>query len=210
MSRWVPVEAFEHAGHAVFVSGEDGRVEYCNSAMAELLKLDRADIVGHRCWEIMRLRSPAGTKRCRAQSRCPIQSDVRIGPHQVFRPALLSVKGGDPIEVDLLAFAVSPPVERRCAILHVIKIAEEAGAVTANETSDVWERAAYSCLSQRELEVMRHLAKGESTNEIADSLFVSPATVRNHVRAILCKLKVHSRIEAITLPVRRRSTRSAH
>jgi DNA-binding NarL/FixJ family response regulator len=46
---------------------------------------------------------------------------------------------------------------------------------------------------------LRALAAGESTNSIAGELFISLATVRNHVRAILRKLEVNTRLEAVLI-----------
>jgi DNA-binding CsgD family transcriptional regulator len=202
MGRWIPVEAFEHADHPVFISDEDGRVEYCNSATADFLKRDRRAIEGQRCYEVMRLRSPEGRVLCRAE--CAVQTEARSGKLKKMRPALCTVNGDLPARVDLFTVAVSPPNGRRIAILHVIKASARVLGETAVEAGGHQEAAAYDCLSPREREVLRHLSGGEGTDEIARKLFVSRATVRNHVRAILSKLKVHSRIEAILMSAARR------
>jgi PAS domain S-box-containing protein len=52
-------------------------------------------------------------------------------------------------------------------------------------------------LSDRELEVLQLLAKGKTTKEIAEQLFISRTTVNNHVQHILKKLNAHTRLEAI-------------
>ena len=52
-------------------------------------------------------------------------------------------------------------------------------------------------LTPRQLEVLHHLAHGESTAQIADALGIQRETVRNHVRGILRALRVHSRLEAV-------------
>jgi LuxR family maltose regulon positive regulatory protein len=52
-------------------------------------------------------------------------------------------------------------------------------------------------LSERELEVLRHLASGLSPSEVARKLFLSPFTLKAHTQNIYTKLDVHSRIEAI-------------
>ena len=52
-------------------------------------------------------------------------------------------------------------------------------------------------LSERELEVLRHLSALLTTEEIAAEMFISVNTVRTHVRRILEKLAVSRRNEAV-------------
>ncbi|TMD90118.1 MAG: response regulator transcription factor [Chloroflexi bacterium] len=52
-------------------------------------------------------------------------------------------------------------------------------------------------LTAREREVLRLMAEGESSREIADRLGISYATVRSHIRSFDTKLGVHSKIEAV-------------
>jgi two-component system nitrate/nitrite response regulator NarL len=54
-------------------------------------------------------------------------------------------------------------------------------------------------LTSREWQVLDFLRQGLGTNEIARRLFVSPATVRSHVAAVLRKLRVPDREAAIAL-----------
>jgi two-component system nitrate/nitrite response regulator NarL len=51
-------------------------------------------------------------------------------------------------------------------------------------------------LTPRQLEILQHIAAGETTVQIADRLYLSPETVRWHVKAILRKLKARTRAEA--------------
>ena len=51
-------------------------------------------------------------------------------------------------------------------------------------------------LTQREVMVLQLLASGTSNQAIADKLTITGVTVRNHVRSVLHKLGVHSRLEA--------------
>jgi DNA-binding CsgD family transcriptional regulator len=52
-------------------------------------------------------------------------------------------------------------------------------------------------LTPRQLDVLRHLAAGHSTERIAEALGIAPDTVRNHIRGILSNLGVHSRLAAV-------------
>lgn len=52
-------------------------------------------------------------------------------------------------------------------------------------------------LSERELEVLQHLAAGRSNAEIAEALFLSEATVKTHVSHIFTKLGVRDRVQAV-------------
>ncbi len=56
-------------------------------------------------------------------------------------------------------------------------------------------------LTERELEVLEHVVKGESNREIAEHLGISSSTVKNHVSQILGKLNVASRTHAAALAV---------
>ncbi|MEU0516915.1 response regulator transcription factor [Streptosporangium sp. NPDC006007] len=59
-------------------------------------------------------------------------------------------------------------------------------------------------LTDREMEVLRLVAKGMNNRDIAKQLFISENTVKNHVRNILDKLQLHSRMEAVVYAVRER------
>jgi DNA-binding NarL/FixJ family response regulator len=57
------------------------------------------------------------------------------------------------------------------------------------------DRAA--ALTGRELDVLRLIAEGRGTTEIADALGISPLTVRVHVKNLLAKMHAHSKVEAV-------------
>lgn len=70
------------------------------------------------------------------------------------------------------------------------------------ELSAVSREGAHSKLTDRELEVLRLVATGLNNREAAKQLFISENTVKNHMRNILDKLQLHSRMEAVMYAVR--------
>ena len=54
-------------------------------------------------------------------------------------------------------------------------------------------------LTPRELEVLRHLARGLSNTEIAHELVIGDATIKTHVARIFSKLDLHDRAQAVVL-----------
>jgi DNA-binding NarL/FixJ family response regulator len=59
-------------------------------------------------------------------------------------------------------------------------------------------------LTEREMQVLQLMAQSKSNKDIAAKLFISENTVKNHVRNILEKLHLHSRMEAVTYAWRKR------
>jgi len=57
-------------------------------------------------------------------------------------------------------------------------------------------------LTEREMQVLKLVARGMNNKDIAKELFISENTVKNHVRNILEKLQIHSRMEAVMVAVR--------
>src|SRR5829696_6544789 len=57
-------------------------------------------------------------------------------------------------------------------------------------------------LTEREMEVLKLVAKGHNNRDIAKELYISENTVKNHIRNILEKLHLHSRMEAVVYAVR--------
>lgn len=60
----------------------------------------------------------------------------------------------------------------------------------------------FSTLTVREIEITRLIVQGKSNPEIAQSLFISESTVKNHISNILHKLEMKDRVELAILAVR--------
>jgi DNA-binding NarL/FixJ family response regulator len=57
-------------------------------------------------------------------------------------------------------------------------------------------------LTERETEVLQTCAEGKTTRETAEALFIAPETVQSHVKSILMKLEVRSKLEAVLYGLR--------
>jgi DNA-binding NarL/FixJ family response regulator len=73
---------------------------------------------------------------------------------------------------------------------------------TMSKKSEERPSAAQPRLTDREMEVLRLVAKGRNNRDIAKELFISENTVKNHIRNILEKLHLHSRMQAVVYAVR--------
>lgn len=65
-------------------------------------------------------------------------------------------------------------------------------------------KSIFSSLSPREMEILSHLTEGQSNKVIARHLGISDGTVKLHVKSILRKLGLHSRVEAAVLAANER------
>jgi DNA-binding NarL/FixJ family response regulator len=70
------------------------------------------------------------------------------------------------------------------------------------QQADDRQRSLSPRLTERELEVLKLVARGLSNRDIAGELYISENTVKNHVRNVLEKLQLHSRMEAVVYAMR--------
>ncbi len=65
------------------------------------------------------------------------------------------------------------------------------------------EKDSYSCLTEREREILKLVAEGFTNNQIAERLVISPKTVDTHRTHVMDKLNLHSRAELVKYAMRR-------
>ena len=75
-------------------------------------------------------------------------------------------------------------------------------ALMAKRSNERTEQVPTPRLTERELEVLKLVARGLNNRDIARELYISENTVKNHSRNILEKLQLHSRMEAVVYAVR--------
>jgi DNA-binding NarL/FixJ family response regulator len=82
------------------------------------------------------------------------------------------------------------------------KLLTEFAALAKRDGEERAQEVPVPKLTDREMEVLRLVARGMNNRDIAKELFISENTVKNHVRNILEKLQIHSRMEAVMIAVR--------
>jgi DNA-binding NarL/FixJ family response regulator len=69
--------------------------------------------------------------------------------------------------------------------------------LSSKEEAPVPARKDVPALTPRQLEILKLLSQGKSAREIGGELYLSQATVRNHIRALLQALGAHSQLEVL-------------
>lgn len=96
-------------------------------------------------------------------------------------------------------------VERPGLLAYVVRLNEKFGPAAPAKKAPAPQTEAEGLpwwyvndpLSERELEVLQHVARGLSNQEIADKLFISAGTAKRHMSNIYQKLDVHNRTQAV-------------
>ena len=187
MEQRIPIATFEASAEAVLMADAKGEICFCNPAAAELLGRKRDRILGRPCWTVACLFTPSGAPFC--SHHCPVRRDSLL---QIVPPRrrLVRETGGSTRLVDLVTFLIPGAGPGPQPVLHLLESVVEAAQPPMLALDNL------NVLSPREQEILRLLAIGCSTRAVAEALFISTATVRNHVQRILKKLGVHSRLEA--------------
>lgn len=197
---------------ATVVIDEAGVVVSWNAAAEHLLGRPAEDAVGRHCHEVMHGLTPAGAPLCGPE--CAVIALCRQGTAP--RRFEMVARRPDGAEVWLDVTTVTIEDERPLAV-HVLteslsakRLAGVAAEVVRRLSEATPERSAdqaalqriNEALTPREIEVLRLLAAGVGTDDIARRLSLSRSTVRNHVQNILPKLGVHTRVEAVVLALK--------
>jgi PAS domain S-box-containing protein len=201
------------AADGALVIDKDQRIVYWNEAAQGMLGYAAHEVIGRNCYEILRGCDDEGRLIC--CRRCRVTT-IALADYTVPNYDLAAyTKSGDLhwINVSILSASLSGP-DPAPLIVHLFRDATQKkhneqfirqllGAVKGLQelaeaaSSPLTIKPLVEVLTEREREVLSLLAQGLSTQDIAQSLSISSATVRNHIQNILSKLQVHSRLEAV-------------
>lgn len=85
---------------------------------------------------------------------------------------------------------------------NLVKEFQRLSNVESGSLEDIEYRKPLHLLTRRECEVLQLLAEGKSNRGIAEHLFISEKTVKNHVSNILQKMNVNDRTQAVVMAIR--------
>jgi PAS domain S-box-containing protein len=203
------VTVLSHTADGMVAIDTDGRVLGWNAAAQGLFGYAAQDVIGRPCNEVLDFEDRCGNAVCDAG--CSVQGAPRGEGSWVVptREVLAHSQSGRRLWLSLTTVLVPAAPDERCSRIHLMRQTgvtpelEEAilERLTQPKRGEV-DASVIDQLTLREREVLRLLAEGLGTQEIADQLFVSTTTARNHVQHILTKLSCHTRLEAVALALR--------
>lgn len=92
----------------------------------------------------------------------------------------------------------------RKELIETIKIIHQGGRRIPPEiATEIAEHATADALSEREIEVLRWVARGNANKRVASLLGISEDTVKAHMKSILAKLRANDRTHAVTIALKR-------
>lgn len=187
----------------VVAVGPGLRVEGWNGGATRILGYAREDALGRVCHEVFQGKDRCGNSVC--GKNCPAMAKLRRGELVPTRDLLARDRSGRKVWLSLTTVVPPPAYRDECLLVHVFRemaLPPELERLVAERLRGEGRPSALDILSLREREVLRLLAEGAGTTEIARRLYISPATARNHIQHILSRLQVGSRLEAVALALR--------
>jgi DNA-binding CsgD family transcriptional regulator len=184
---------------AAFAVDRRGVIVLWNSSAEKMFDYSATQALGQRCWELLRGKDTYDNQYC--CKFCPLRE--MAFHHEPVNEFHASFKSGSKerkqYSINCLTIFDSPENEQ---LLHICRpdmdTPEVGDDIAANIPSNIPPiNSPGVALSQRETEVLKLLADGESTRQIASIMDIKTSTVRIHIGHILLKLNVHKRREAV-------------
>ena len=197
-------EALQDADIGAYAVTLDQRIVFWNRSAEQILGHTSDEVLGRRCYEVL-----AGTRGDSLVpaciNGCPSMGAIRS--RELPRPieANLLRSSGERLAASLTPMVVAGNEDSAPVLVHLFERAA-AAATTGTPAEGASDRPAPSRrrgrLAPRELEVLRLVARGRSTQQIAEELEISPHTVRNHVRHFRRKLEAKTKLDAVLTAMR--------
>jgi PAS domain S-box-containing protein len=180
----------------LFVTDEHQRIRHWSETAERILGVPASEAVGRHCYDVLVGKDFSGEPFCR--SDCPVSRNAQ--KRRVVKDYDLVFEDKDGRRKRINNTILLWPAERGQEVVHLFResrasvkpwarrVRPRSGAPAGN--------AGLTPLSRRELDVLRLVAAGLRTAEVAAALGVSVYTARNQLSSVMHKLDVRTRLEA--------------
>jgi PAS domain S-box-containing protein len=173
---------FDRTSNPIFVLDDQRRIIEINHAALSLLDRSRSDLLGTSMLGTMR---PADRSAALRNWRAFRRSGEYFGKRALVRA------DGSEVQID---FAARLEFIRGQRVAVYVALPRHRSAPTRSSAL-----AGELLLTTREREIITHVALGHETDQIAKALYISPQTVRTHVRNAMIKLGAHTRAQLVAI-----------
>lgn len=171
------------SGDALFAYDAELTVLAWNEAAETLTGIAAEEAIGQPCWDVLRGISERGDIVC--HPGCSVARLAREGwPLSCTRMLIATPAGRKAVSISTITVrrAGEEPI-----VLNLMR----------NGFPPEPTKKAARHLTGRQIEILQHLAEGQTVKTIAVRLGISETTTRNHIAAILRRLGCHSQLEAV-------------
>jgi PAS domain S-box-containing protein len=206
------LSAFATTEDGVFAVDDDERIVFWNGAAERILGYKPKDVIGKRCYDVVAGGEAFGHTDC--GPGCEVMRLARKGRSSRSYDVLARTASADTRLLNISIVVLRGRRRDSTLAVHLFRDVSETRRVQMEVQRELAEAASISerevgtskgsQLTPRELEVLRLLTTGISNSRIAETLSISPITVRNHIEHVLAKLGVHSKLEAVVFAARHR------
>lgn len=197
------------SGDGAYVVNRKQRITLWNRPARQMLGFSARDTLGRPCHEVMGGKDLLGNCLCQQACRT-MRLAQRRGQVKNFNMATKK-KGGRKVDLNFSIIVIPGKGKEPRAVVHLFREIQQLTRRPGEQTGAAEQQNGlpvaadnqwHAALSAREQEVLELLARGNDTRTIAATLFISWATVRNHIRNILQKLGVHAKVQAVAYAYR--------
>jgi PAS domain S-box-containing protein len=203
---------FGRCDDAVFAADVEGKVVWWGESAERTLGHSAADAAGRPCGALLTGRDAAGCAVC--SSDCHVLQQARKGQFtrnydlevrtargrwRWFNVSTLLVQTNGSVSVVHMLRDIQ---NRKATELLAGRIVREVGKLSKVTGGSGAALPPGRNVSPRERRILVLLSESRSTEQMAEELGISPATVRNHVRNVMRKMQAHTRLEAVLHAIR--------